>query len=126
MTPLRPTIPVSVPAPAAEGGAGFAGDVTATHGAGLPATLDTQPDARGPRSCAGGTDETPARSGTGTTDVTGTAAPAANGGCRHSGRGSRRHDQTVSRSATAKNNNKKDKRRPRIRRRNDANPSRRR
>ena len=47
MTSLRPTIPVSVPVPA-EAGAGFSGDVTATT-VQDSTTLDTKPDARGPR-----------------------------------------------------------------------------
>ena len=76
MTPLRPTIPVSVPMPTAEGGVGFAGDVTATT-IQDSTTLDTQPDARGPRP-ATGTGETPATDAApagGTNDVTGTVAP---------------------------------------------------
>jgi outer membrane protein assembly factor BamD len=74
MTPLRPTIPVSVPTPAAEGGVGFTGDVTATT-VQDSTTLDTQPDARAPKPAAG----TPADPAAGTTptgatqtDVTGT------------------------------------------------------
>jgi outer membrane protein assembly factor BamD len=44
MTPLRPTIPASVPIPG-ETGAGFAGDVTVAP-VGANSALDTQPDAR--------------------------------------------------------------------------------
>lgn len=78
MTALRPTIPVSVPLPA-EAGAGFAGDVTATT-IQDSTTLDTQPDARGPRPAQGA--EQPAASPADgstppTTDVTGSVAPAA-------------------------------------------------
>jgi outer membrane protein assembly factor BamD len=73
MTSLRPTVPVSVPLPA-EAGAGFAGDVTATT-IQDSTTLDTQPDARGPRPAAGadGT-EAPPQNGAATTDVTGSVA----------------------------------------------------
>jgi outer membrane protein assembly factor BamD len=45
MTPLRPTVPASVPIPG-ETGAGFSGDVTVTP-VGANSALDTQPDARG-------------------------------------------------------------------------------
>lgn len=48
MTSLRPSIPVSVPVPAEAGGTGFTGDVTATT-VQDSTTLDTKPDARGPR-----------------------------------------------------------------------------
>jgi outer membrane protein assembly factor BamD len=87
MTPLRPTVPVSVPDPTATG-AGFSGDVTATT-VQDSTILDTQPDARGPRPAAGtpagetpaGTE--PAAGGT-ANDVTGvvgpTGAPVANDG----------------------------------------------
>jgi outer membrane protein assembly factor BamD len=44
MTPLRPTVPASVPVPG-ETGAGFSGDVTVTP-VGANSALDTQPDAR--------------------------------------------------------------------------------
>jgi len=49
MTPLRPTIPASVPAPGAA--PGFTGDVTVAPITGNSA-LDTQPDARGPQAGA--------------------------------------------------------------------------
>jgi outer membrane protein assembly factor BamD len=77
MTSLRPSIPVSVPVPAEAGGA-FAGDVTATT-IQDSSTLDSQPDARGPRPAQGGDTSTtaaPDASGS-TTDVTGSVAPAA-------------------------------------------------
>ena len=47
MTSLRPSVPVSVPVPA-DAAAGFTGDVTATT-VQDSTTLDTKPDARGPR-----------------------------------------------------------------------------
>lgn len=104
MTPLRPTIPVSVPPPTAEGGAGFAGDVTATT-VQDSTTLDTQPDARGPRPAATGTEGTAPPAGT--TDVTGTAAPAANGAA---GTAAAATDSATDsqKPANGKNNNKKD------------------
>ncbi|HYP06515.1 MAG TPA: hypothetical protein VER03_09840, partial [Bryobacteraceae bacterium] len=73
MSPLRPTVPVSVPPPAAEG-TGFAGEVTATT-VQDSTTLDTQPDARGPRPAATGPADAPA---TGANEVTG--APATDNG----------------------------------------------
>ena len=89
MTPLRPTVPVSVPAPTAEGGAGFAGDVTATT-VDDPTTLDTQPDARAPRpagagAATGAEGTTTTTAPAGANEVTGTVNPnggtaAANGG----------------------------------------------
>jgi outer membrane protein assembly factor BamD len=102
MTPLRPTIPVSVPPPAAEGGVGFAGDVTATT-VEDSTTLDTQPDARGPRPGAAGatgatgaTGETPAPGAT--NDVTGAVAPE----------GAAAADTDAAQAPNGKKNNKKD------------------
>jgi outer membrane protein assembly factor BamD len=78
MTSLRPTVPVSVPLPA-EAGAGFAGDVTATT-IQDSTTLDSQPDARGPRPAQGADGATqpgaPQEGGAPATDVTGSVAPA--------------------------------------------------
>ncbi len=45
LTPLRPSIPASVPLPADAAGAGFSGEVTGSQVTGTSA-LDTQPDAR--------------------------------------------------------------------------------
>lgn len=77
LTPLRPSIPASVPLPAA-GGTGFAGEVTAG-----PVTdstiLDTQPDARQNRQVATG-GEAPAASpaaGQGGAAATGSTTPSA-------------------------------------------------
>jgi hypothetical protein len=102
MTPLRPTIPVSVPPPAAEGGVGFAGDVTATT-VEDSTTLDTQPDARGPRPGAAGptgatgaTGETPVPGAT--NDVTGAVAPE----------GAAAADTDAAQAPNGKKNNKKD------------------
>jgi len=84
MTSLRPSIPVSVPVPA-DAAAGFTGDVTATT-VQDSTTLDTKPDARGPRPAQGseGAPATPegapaqgAAPPQPTTDVTGSTAPAA-------------------------------------------------
>jgi outer membrane protein assembly factor BamD len=77
MTSLRPSIPVSVPVPA-EAGVGFSGDVTATT-VQDSTTLDTKPDARGPRPAQGseGAQPTPETApAQGTTDVTGSTTPA--------------------------------------------------
>jgi outer membrane protein assembly factor BamD len=79
MTSLRPSVPVSVPVPA-EAGAGFSGDVTATT-VQDSTTLDTKPDARGPRPAQGSegaqpTQEAAPAPAQGTTDVTGSTAPA--------------------------------------------------
>lgn len=81
MTALRPTVPVSVPVPG-EAGA-FTGDVTATT-VEDSTTLDTQPDARGPRPAASGEAVQPAQ------DVTGTVVDdgAANGAAPNSATGS--------------------------------------
>jgi len=90
MTSLRPGVPVSVPVPA-EAGVGFTGDVTATT-VQDSTTLDTKPDARGPRPAAGGdAAQPPPAAGASAspaagaaagpeqpaTDVTGSVAPAA-------------------------------------------------
>jgi outer membrane protein assembly factor BamD len=84
MTSLRPSIPVSVPVPA-DAAAGFTGDVTATT-VQDSTTLDTKPDARGPRPTPGSEGAPAAQDGTAaqgaapaqpTTDVTGSATPAA-------------------------------------------------
>jgi len=83
MTSLRPTIPVSVPVPA-DAGAGFSGDVTATT-IQDSTTLDTKPDARGPRPEGTTSETTEPAQGTTANEVTGTvpapggptAAPAA-------------------------------------------------
>jgi hypothetical protein len=85
MTPLRPTVPASVPVPG-ETGAGFTGDVTVTP-VGANSALDTQPDARGRQ-----TDGTPAPAdpnqpggdaaaaqGNAPAGATATAVPGANG-----------------------------------------------
>jgi outer membrane protein assembly factor BamD len=82
MTSLRPSVPVSVPVPA-EAGAGFSGDVTATT-VQDSTTLDTKPDARGPRPTPGAEGAQPAQEAAptqgGTTDVTGSTVPAATAG----------------------------------------------
>lgn len=64
MTSMRPTIPVSVPVPAAPGATGFSGDVTVSTVQGTSA-LDTQPDARAnPNAVPGATPSGAAPSGT--------------------------------------------------------------
>jgi outer membrane protein assembly factor BamD len=87
MTSLRPTVPVSVPLPS-EAGAGFAGDVTATT-IQDSTTLDSQPDARGPRPAQGADGAAqPSAASEGaapTTDVTGSVAPAAGGAAASNG-----------------------------------------
>ena len=82
MTSLRPSVPVSVPVPA-DAGAGFSGDVTATT-VQDSTTLDTKPDARGPRPAHGAEGAKPAQESApaqgSTTDVTGSTVPAATAG----------------------------------------------
>jgi outer membrane protein assembly factor BamD len=80
MTPLRPTVPASVPVPG-ETGVGFTGDVTVTP-VGDNSALDSKPDARGPQTAApAGSNPAPAEGAPAATPaVQGENAPQANNG----------------------------------------------
>jgi len=75
LTPLRPSIPASVPLPADAAGVGFSGEVTGAQVTG-PSALDTQPDARQSRQGAV-TPEPAAGTAAGTATNAPAAAPAA-------------------------------------------------
>jgi outer membrane protein assembly factor BamD len=75
MTSMRPTIPVSVPVPAAPGAGGFNGDVTVSTVQDSTA-LDTKPDARANPNAAAGSNGQPAAAAGGTASTADAAKPA--------------------------------------------------